>query len=356
MNEKIALVLPANIWFCPYLNIYTDLFKKWDIPYCIICWDKDGKGEGGDNVFSFCGKSGQNPVSKLYGYYRFAQFAKKCIEKSGAGRVVVFTSQAGIFLSSYLQKRFPNKYIFDLRDLSIEQSLIFRRPFETLVANSYSNVISSPGYRRYLPGKYTYVQCHNFVAEEVKKGIGRQQVVIPEHPIEILTIGGIRNFESNAELMDSLANTSNFLLRFVGKGPSAIPLKEYANKQRYNNVKFEGYYNKEDEPEYVKSATFINIYCPPVASHSSLLSNRFYLSLIYRRPMIVNKGHLQGNYCKKYNLGVEVSDPTQVPHLLEQWLKETDIEEYDRSCRELLEIFIREQSEFAQMLRTFVDR
>ena len=48
---KIALLLPANVIFCPYASIYTSLLDSWNIKYDIICWDRIGATDKADFVF-----------------------------------------------------------------------------------------------------------------------------------------------------------------------------------------------------------------------------------------------------------------------------------------------------------------
>ena len=39
---KIGLILPANIWYCPFVNIYTKILERENIDYDIISWNKEG--------------------------------------------------------------------------------------------------------------------------------------------------------------------------------------------------------------------------------------------------------------------------------------------------------------------------
>ena len=71
---------------------------------------------------------------------------------------------------------------------------------------------------------------------------------------------------------------------------------------------FSGFYKKEDEFKYVEEADFLNIFYPRKISHDTALSNRFYNSLLYCKPMITTKDTVQGNYAEKYNVGVAVEN------------------------------------------------
>lgn len=351
MITKVAILIPGSPWFCPYVGIYTRLFDEWKIPYEIIYWNR--KGEVNDIGIPFNVKGGNGMLSKFIGYLKFAQFIKKQLSKGKYSKVVVFSSQIGIFCADFLKKHFDRNYIFDFRDLSIEQSKLFRRPFNVLLKSSFANVISSPGFKDYLPFGYKYVLSHNFIEGEVEKALNPVDNTISDSPIDILTIGGIRDYESNAPLMDALGNDKNFILRFIGKGPSALDLEKHAKDSGYSNVFFKGYYDKCDEPEYVKSSTCLNIYYPDKVTHKTALSNRFYNSLIYRRPMLVTKGQIQGDYCEKYNVGIVISNIENAREQIQNWFSNFKYADYEKSCISLLKQFLEDYDYFRNMLKSF---
>lgn len=351
--NRIALIIPADVWYSPYVKIYSDILDDLKISYDVISWNKSNSSQ--KDKYCYQGKSGSNSISKLIAYYKFSKFVRSIIRENKYNKLIIFTSQAGIFLSNYLKKKYKNNYIFDFRDLSIEQSKIFKSNFNKLLRNSFVNVISSPGFKKYLPANYEYILSHNFDISQAQNNILQKGVFIQKNPIEILTIGGIRDYESNAPLMDSIGNNSQFILKFVGKGAGAEPLKEHCNENNYNNVFFEGYYDKEDEPKYVKESSFLNIYYPDIITHKTAISNRFYNSLIYRRPMIVTKGQIQGDYCEKYNLGIAVSDINNMPNQIEEWLDKNNLEEYEIRCINLLKEFLNDYSEFKSRIKLFTE-
>lgn len=348
---KVALLIPANIWFCPYVRIYTNILEKYGVEYDIISWNKDGTKEA--ESIAFEKKESNNLLMKLIDYIRFSFFLKKTIKRNKYDRLIVFSSQIGIFLSRFLSKEYSRKYIFDFRDLSIEQNRIFRKPFENLVNNSFANVISSPGFKDYLPSSQ-YFLSHNFVVDQVKESVKDNRYSQPSDDIEVLTIGGIRDYETNVKIMDALGNQEGFRLKFVGKGPAKEPLERYSIEKGYKNTSFVGYYEKEEEPTYVKSSTFLNIYYPDSRVHKSALSNRFYNSLIYRKPMIVNKGQVQGFYAEKYNVGIAIQGTENLAEIMRKWLEELDSEEYDKACRSLLNEFLDDYAKFEDMVKRFV--
>ena len=84
-------------------------------------------------------------------------------------------------------------------------------------------------------------------------------------------------------------------------------LKKYEVKKIYNNVKFTGYYPKKEEFSIVDGCDFMNIILPDDTLSRYLISNRFYLSLLRRKPMIVSSGGIQAEYVKEYDDVVNIS-------------------------------------------------
>ena len=352
-TQKVALVVPNNVWFCPYVSIYLDVLKSYHVNYDIISWNRDGKKEDAIQ-YNYTPKS-RNPLLLLWAYQKFALFVKKTIKRNGYDRLIVFTPQSGIFLGSFLEKEFKGRYIFDYRDLSIEQKEYFKRPFLTVLRNSFANVISSPGFKKYLPTGFNYILSHNFNVETVRKALNEQgKVELNRNPIDVLTIGGIRDYETNVQVIEHLFNEEGFTVRFVGKGPSATALQKRAEELRAFNIFFEGYYPKEKEKDYVSDASFINIFYPRKPSHDTAISNRFYNSLIYRKPMITTKYTIQGDYAEQYKVGLALENCDNLPYILRSYLATMDTQQFCQNSDKLLADFLKDYEVWEKMVLEFI--
>lgn len=350
---KIALIIPNNVWFCPFASIYGTLLKKMGIEYDIISWNRSGIEEMA--IQYNCSFQSRNPLSLLLAYRNFASFVKATIKKNGYDKLIVFTPQSAIFLSTFLEKEFKNNYIFDYRDLSIEQKFYFKMPFLKVLNNSYANVISSPGFKQYLPKGFDYILSHNFDVDIVKRALKQDvSIKIDKNIIDVLTIGGIRDYESNVQIIENLYNVDGFTVRFVGKGPAADDLQKVAKSLKARNVTFEGYYPKEKEKDYVENATFLNIFYPRKASHDTALSNRFYNSLIYGKPMITTADTTQGNYASNYNVGIALENCNELPNRLKKYLDRIDIDQYLINRKKLLHEFLLDYDKWECVVKDFV--
>lgn len=352
---KIGLITPNNLWFCPYVSIYTKILDRLNINYDIISWNRDGR-EKLPLQYNKPLKT-HNRIYVLYAYMRYATHVKQILKKNSYDRLIIFTPQIGIFLATYLRSAYKNKYIFDYRDLSIEQSVCFKLFFNILLHNSFCNCISSPGFKKYLPSQFNYILSHNFDVKQAQQTIATPNTNYSDKSttINILTIGGIRDYESNTEIIQALANNPKFQLSFVGKGPSAAALEDYVIENGIKNVDFEGYYKKEEEAEYIAKCTYLNIYYPRKPSHDSAISNRFYNSLIHKRPMIVTANTTQGDFVAKYNLGIVVENCESLEQQIYDYDKNNNLNEYIEQCNNLLKLFIEDYNIFESKVITFID-
>lgn len=349
---KIALILPGNIWFAPYVRIYAKLLKQNSVDYSIISWNRDGKDEA--EGFQYGEQLDVNNGSAGFKAYKgYVRFIKKTIKRERFDRLIVFGPQMTCLLGTYLFG-WKKKFIIDYRDLSIEQKPGLKQLFAFMTRLSYANVISSPGFKRCLP-KRDYLISHNFDAELVRQMIGKTEEngFNTEKGIDVLTIGGIRDYPSNIEVVKALANREGYTCRFVGKGGASQQIEKYCTENDVKNVRFSGFYKKEEEPGFIKEATFLNIFYPRIITHDTAMSNRFYNSLLFKRPMIVTKNTTQGDYAEQYGLGVAVENCTNLADELKCFAG-NDFDEYASHCNQLLKLFLDDQERFENCMNAFV--
>ena len=351
---KLGLILSKNIWFTPYVKIYTAILDKYKIDYELVSWNKDGTEENCGIQYQARLSDQSNNIKKFFCYYKYKKFLVKIIKERKYDKLIVFDAQLGVFLSNFLDKYYKKKYILDYRDLSIEQNSIFKNSFYRAVENSYSTMISSPGFKKCLPENFDYILSHNFNIEHVKNALLEPFTSIKNSPYIVLTIGSIRDYSSNIEVVNALANKQNFHLSFVGKGYAADLIKSHAITENINNISFEGYYPKEKEKEYISNSSFLNIYYPKVITHSTAISNRFYNALIFKRPMIVTKNSTQGDFCDKYNLGISIEDCNNLEANINDFIKDLDYNEFCLRCNNLLKEFLNDYNVFEKKICDFV--
>lgn len=351
---KIGLIVPGNLWFSPYVKIYTDILNQNNIEYEIISWNRDGTDKPSNTAFNL-------NINKLTRYQKFGPFIKylsyikETIRKNKYDKLVVFGPQTALLLYPFLKKEYKNNFLLDYRDLSIDQLPVLKTVFKKVLKISGLNVISSLGFKKHLP-KEDYIISHNISSDLlIGKKLATGENNLKSDDINVLTIGSIRDYEANLEVIKALANKENIKLFFVGKGDASAMLEKYTIENNIENIFFHGFYEKIEEEDYIKKATFLNIYYPQIKSHSSALSNRFYNGLIYGKPMIVTSNSIQGDFVEQYNLGVSVNNCNNLEDKLRKFRSEFNEIEFNNSAEKLLtdfktdyDIFLAKVSSFFQ--------
>lgn len=353
---KVGIVISGNIWASPYINYYINVLVSQGVDYDIISWNRDGSDPMSDYSFKKRIPLYTNRTKKLFSFLRYTTFVKKVILKNKYDKLIVFGSQVAIILYPFLKRKYDNKFVLDYRDQSIEQK--FKKTYSRVLAISSLNVISSPGFTHQLPKSFEYILCHNFDIKDIDINMTNNFKVDEHKKIKILTIGAIRDYSSNIEIVEALKGNNDVLHSFVGKSEISNAISAYVKANNITNVDFKGYYKKNEESLEVQKSTFISIYHSTNKCCSSnellLLSNRFYLSLLYRRPMIVASGTVQANYLKEYNVGIVTDTCSGLYNNLKDWLANLDYEDYNQSCESLINRFMSEQKLFEKHVRQFI--
>ena len=340
---------------CPYVNTYRRIFDKLGCSYDVILWDRDGSDVSAPIRYSSGKANLDNPVVKAWHYLRYADFIRKAILENGYDRLVVSGPHLAILLSSILRKRYKGRYVIDYRDISVEQHLLLGGVYSKVLKNSFCNVISSPGFREHLPREYGYLVSHNFdynvACSSLKDSLPLWKA---GSVIDVLTIGYIRNYNSNVRIIQALGGDEGYRLKFVGRGEAAHALESYARANGLDNVEFSGFYEKKDEAAIVDGCDFINIFFPNDVVHSAIMSNRFYLALIHKKPVIVSGGSVQAAFVKEYGLGVVTDGGEGLSDEIGRYLSTFDYAEFCNRCNRLLALFVKEHQSLERALADFV--
>nr|WP_320039456.1 hypothetical protein [uncultured Bacteroides sp.] len=330
---KVAIVIPSDINSAPYLNYYTDVLKRNGIPFHFISWNRKGNDsfpQSMDNSAYNLESAETMPLYRKYiDYRRFAAFVRKELEKENYDFVIVHTIQASLFLGKYLKKHFNNRYIIDIRDYS-KLLTIYKSRFHQYLKNSALNCVSSPGFLFWLPRDVEFTLSHNLRSSAVCNDY--KYVPFDRNNIRILTIGQLRDYATNSRIIDAFGDRNTIILLFAGNGNAKESLEKLVLQRKYKNVLFTGRYRKEEEDDIVKRSDFINILLPTGVHDVNIMSNRFYLAVIHRKPMIVNEESIQAKYVEKYRLGVVVNEQDNISEKLTQYIDSFDADIFNEGC------------------------
>ena len=336
---KIGLLLNANLAYSPYVKIYSGIMQEMQIDYSFLSWDRVNCGETEGLVYKKNFPYGNNnKITWILRYWKYSKFLKHHIELNRYDKLIVFGPQVGLFLYKFLNSNYKNIFCFDFRDLFIEH--YFPKLFEKLLGISALNVISSPGFKEYLPKKFNYLISHNLNIKALEAAIQNNRIteIFSRDIITISTIGFIRDFNENYQVIKALSGKPDYLLKFIGEpNNDGIKLRQTCNTLK--NVEFTDFFRQEDVPELISDADFINIYRPHDYTCSSTLTNRFYTALMYKKPMIVTKGSIEGSYVERFNLGLSIENCSSLDEQIKDFISSFNQQEFISNCHSLLREF-----------------
>ena len=296
--KKIALIIPNNIENCPYIQYYINILESENLNYEIIEWQRI-KNINSKSIIYYSKFNFENRFIKLFNYFLFLKFCKKIIKKEKYEKIIIFTIQLGVFFQKFLYNNYPKKYILDIRDFNTIVNYTTKK-FNILLEKSAINVISSAGFKEWLPKGIGYILCHN-VNIDFLKNINYEKPTISSQK-KILTIGMIRDIKEQEKFIENFKE--KYILEYRGIGEIEILKNKYS---KYKNLKFYGKYDKKLELDYYKNSDFINIIVGNDLNSKTLLANRFYNALITNKYMIATKNTYMGNLVEKYQLGITFS-------------------------------------------------
>lgn len=347
---RIALILASNLYMSPYVRYYTEILDKIGVSYGIVSWNRFGVEEHGVAAFDLTSPLNRNIVGKMIDSFRYCRFVKSQLRQGVYDKLVVFTLQNALMLYPFLKKRYTHNYIVDIRDYSVAQKFFGHRLPGT-IQNAVMAVISSGGYKAWLPQASNYVIGHNtsaFSPLEMRARIEGQTTY------KILTIGAIVYYDANRILIEQLADVPMFELEFVGTGYAEQMLKDFAASHKIKNVSFQGRYAKQDEPKFLEDAALISILIDDSLNSMTLMSNRFYLSVVHGIPMMVDGGTEQAKWVRKFNLGVVIDRKFGIKEQIIQYLQTFDCEKYDVGRKACLQIIQQDVAKFESKFKEFL--
>lgn len=345
MKNKILIVCATNTSYMPYLNNYLDEFNKKNIQYDLLVWDRMSISEDG---CKYIYKDDKNTVGRSFiDYLKFSLYVNKVL-KQNYSKVLIFSIQLAFFCQRILTTKYKNRFILDIRDY---HKLIKGINKKRLVKNSFAVVISSPGYKVFLPKNYKYIINHNTTIDSIDK-IDNNEVLSDSKYITYM--GAIRDLDINMKLVDSLRG-SQFEAYFAGESDNSKILKEYCEKNDYK-VRFSGRYLKKDEINIYKDTLLVNVLRYNDSLNNSIaLPNRLYNAPIFSRPLLAFKGTYLASIIEKYNLGLVIEDFKDLDKQIRDYIFSFNYEKYNQGRIKFLKSVIDDNNLFIKTLNGFFE-
>ncbi|MCI7200263.1 glycosyltransferase [Megasphaera elsdenii] len=348
----------------PYAKQYENAIIKAGYRYDILFWDRFSNAplekRANEFIFHKVCTLGGNRLKKIYPFYLFRKVVKNIINKGNYNKIIILNTMPGFLLHDILLKKYSNKYIFDIRDYTYEKYKPYLHVVQHLIDQSFFTTISSRGFKKFLGENHKIIVNHNISNEE--NILDRPTLSRNKQDIIIGFVGAVRYFNENLALIKSVQTSSRFRLTFAGRQNSDCPLKEECEENNYRNVSFSGAFTNDEKPNLYKNIDMINsVFGNQSLDVITLLPNRLYDALIFKKPIIATKGTYLAEVVSKNNLGPVLDDSRG--YTAEAYQQELAAyvdnflpEEFIKNANQLLDNVKKEQQVFHEKIAEFVNQ
>lgn len=336
---KVLFIAADNVYLTPYLKYYIDIINKLSIKYDVLYWDKNSNERIADTKYvRFC-IDGNSKFKKIIGYYKFKKKIISMCKLEKYDVIIPLHPIVSFIICRMLITKYNGKYIYDVRDYSYEKYALYRKCEKKLTENSLINVISSEGFKNFLP-KANYHIIHNIINIECDKY--KQLENSKEQVINISYIGLIRFMDKNKEIINFFKNDKRFHLNFIGT--NAEQLKEFCDKVGTENVTLIGTFDSADTLEYYKKSDLImNLYGNNTPLLDYALSNKLYYSALLYKPILVCPRTYMEKMTKTYSLGftLEMRSKSELDKLYD-YITKLERKDFKKNCDYFIENVLKE--------------
>lgn len=357
---KIAIIGFHNLHLMQFLYKYTNLLDEKGIDYDVLYWNRDGveylkKFHGGKIEFNYPTSNYVSKWKKIQGYLNCRRFFIKMIKQNGYEKIILLTSQTAVALSTIALIQFRKSYIYDYRDLTMENIKVYDLLIRKLVNESYFTAISSKGFIPFI-GKRNEVDYKKFVVSHNCNNdmICREHVINKELPVKLVFWGMVRQVEYQKKICDYFGNDNRFELCYHGEGASE-ELKKYCAQKGYCNIVFTGRYLPEEIGTFVADTdVLMNLYGNN-GKQEHALTVKLYDGVRYGLPMLVTKNsymdYYLGNKKFKYSFSFDQCDKDNIL----KWYGNLDRENLEESINDFSKTVARDEAIFKKSLIDFCE-
>ena len=337
---KVLFLTADNVYLTPYLNTYLDILKQTKMDYHVIYWDKNNNEEIIDSRYTrfFYRKGRYKFWDRINGYRNFKNTIEGIMKNQNFDYVVCLQSVVAVLIYNSLINCHNKRYVVDIRDYSFEWCWLYRYIEKKLMDHSLLNIISSPGYKTFLPSGEYYV-LHN-----IPNDISRYKVEPRKckGKIVISYIGLVRFMKQNVKIIDFFANDKRFELRFIGT--NARSLEQYCKKNGISNVVLRDTFSPcEISDIYNETDMVMNLYGNNTPLLNYAISNKLYFSAIFRKPILVCEDTYMEALSSEYGFGFTMKlEDYREKDSLYNYMKTLNRANLEANCAYFLEDVCRE--------------
>lgn len=347
--KKICFVTMGNIYTVPYLSSYT---KHINGNYAVIYWDREGKNEAeGDNkYYRFYKKlSPKDRIRKITGFIQYKKFVKGILLKKKFDLVIFLQTWSALLMADVVEKHYSGRYIVDVRDYTYEKNALIYHREKKLMEKAAMCVISSAGYKEFLPPHEYYI-FHNVRELPAEKVTLLRERNKERKTLNISFVGYVNYQEQHKKLLLSLKNDYRFHMSFIGT--RALELKDFCKENSINNVTLIDTFDPAETIDYYSDTDFVNnLYGNHTPTLDYALSNKLYFAAELHIPILTCADTYMSKVAGEHGFGldVDVSD-LSLGDKLWKYYTSIDWSQLSMGCKNFMETVRAEQKDSYEKL------
>lgn len=360
---KVGIICFWDRTATPYLEKYEEMLYTAGIEFEVIFWNRTGKAnctaamQHEKEILLRCRNS---RLGKILDFYRWRNLARIELKRARFDYLIVLSTMPAVLLADYLFKYYSERYLFDIRDYTMESNPIFSKLVTNLVECSDFTTISSTGYLQWLKPSNKIVPNHNFTSypKEYDKFIRIKNA----SKLRFTFVGNIRLDRQTEAALLQLKESNRYISGFVGRVLPSCKIHDFCRKNSINNVYFHGEFKGSEKAEIYKQVDLINaIYANSSndirLADSTPLPNRVYDAALYKCPIVASKGTYLADVIREYDLGFSVDG--FAPNLegqFNEYIDTFDERKFRAGCERFLEYALKEEAGFKSRFQSSMDR
>ena len=343
---KTAIIAFNNLYKSPYVNIYTDFCRANGIEYEVVYPNRDGVQETVD--FSSVPVDWDRSKHKMINFLHFRKVVISYLKEKRPDFVVVLTTMPAVLLSGYLVRHYKGRYLIDIRDYTYESV----RPYFILehyaIKHAAMNVISSPGFRKFLPVAQ-YCLCQNINAAYAEGGGAFR--CEPEKGITIGYVGSIAYKKQCMRLIHLVEQDPRFRFYLYGGEGADTQISDYLSAHPCDRIKMFGPYQPAEKVRIMSGVDILfNAYGFGSKLLDYALSNKLYDSFYMRIPLLTSPNTAMSEEAGTFSFDLDLENETSLDGLYD-WYCAIDGKVFDEYSQNYLSRVFLAQDEFYSQLR-----
>lgn len=361
----IGIICFWDRYATPYLTKYENLLKKQGMNYEVIFWNrlthpsKTTVTQEGKFVYinKFCRKG----KTKVFSFIGWRQEVLKVLKQKKYNTLILLSTVPAVLLEDYILFHYKGKYVFDIRDYTLEANLFFRKLVMMLVKNSCITPISSKGFLKWLEPSDKIMVNHNITIDTSSNS--NVPTFDENQPLRFSFVGNVRLDSQTKAMLITLGKSKMIEQHYYGRVLDVCDIEQTIKDYQLTNVVLHGSFQREDKNEIYRNTDLINtVYANAEKEEeiplgdSTPLPNRLYDALVFYRPLVTSKGTYLAELSEKYHLGININGfEKNIEQQILGFAKHFDVQRFKSGCDSLRKQVLAEEESFINTITMIIN-